>query len=313
MTSVPEARTAGSTGEREGRIFDLGYRRYDGPREGRNRARLAVYIDGIRVALGLGRGGRAKILPWLFVAVAIAIGLIFALIAGAVDRVAGAGTAEAADLPSHADYYTGAGILLFLFAAVVGPELLCPDRHNGVINLYLVRPITSIDYVVARFLAFLTIMLVVAWLPQIVLLAGLAFGAPQPGDYLVDNWTDIPKFLGAGAALATYTTSVGLAVAAFTTRRGYASVGLVGLFIISQFAAAILSESITGTAGEWLALISLSDIPMHINELIFQTDDSLGGGEAARGLPTGVRIGAYFAFTIAPIAVLLNRYRRLSV
>lgn len=314
MTSSPGAQPAAtSSGRREGQVFDLGYRRYDGPREGRNRARFAVYIDGLRIALGLGRGGRAKILPWLFVAVAIAIGLIFALIAGAVDRVGGPGTAEAADLPSHADYYTGAGILLFLFAAVVGPELLCPDRRNGIINLYLVRPITSIDYVAARFLAFLTIMLIVAWLPQIVLLAGLAFGAPQPGDYLVDNWTDIPKFLAVGAAIAVYTTSMGLAVAAFTTRRGYASVGLVGLFIISQFAAAIMGETVTGSAGEWLSLISLSDVPMHINELVFNTQDSLGGGNRAGDLPTGVRIGAFFVFTLVPIGILWNRYRRLTV
>lgn len=315
MTSIEGSTpTTGTSGaDREGRVFDLGYRRYDGPREGRNRARFAVYMDGIRVALGLGRGGRAKILPWLFVAVAIGIGLIFALIAGAVDRVAGPGTAETADLPSHADYYTGAGILLFLFAAVVGPELLCPDRRNGTINLYLVRPLSPVDYVAARFLAFLTIMLIVAWLPQITLLIGLAFGAPQPGDYLVDHWEDIPKFLAAGAAIAVYTTSMGLAVAAFTTRRGYASVGLIALLIISQFAAAIFSDNITGTAGEWLALISLSDIPMHINELVFDTQDSLGGGEAARELPTAIRVGAFFVFTFVPIGVLLERYRRLSV
>jgi ABC-2 type transport system permease protein len=298
---------------REGQVFDLGYQGYEGPREGRARAIKAVYIDGLRIALGLGRGGRAKILPWLFVAVAIAVGLILALIAGAVDRVAGEGTAAAADLPSHSDYYAFGAILLFLFAAVVGPELLCPDRHNKVINLYLVRPITAVDYVAARFLAFLTIMLIVAWLPQIVLLAGLAFGASQPGDYLVDHWKDVPKFLAAGAAIAVYTTGMGLAVAAFTTRRGYASVGLLGLFLISQFTAAILGDALTGTTGEWAALISLSDVPLHINEIVFDTDDTLLGGQAARELPTGIRIGAFSALTLAPIAVLWTRYRTLTV
>ncbi len=299
--------------DREGTVFDLGYRRYDGPREGRNRARMALYLDGLRIAMGIGRGGRAKILPWLFVIVAIAIGLIMALIAGAVDRFVGEGAAEAANLPSHADFYSIAGLLLFLFAAVVGPELLCPDRHNKVITLYLVRPITGIDYVAARWLAFLTIMLVVAWLPQVVLLAGLAFGAPQPGDYLIDHWENIPKFLAAGAAIAIYSTSMGLAVAAFTTRRGYASVGLVGLLIISQMAAGILGSNLTGAAAEWLSLVSLSDIPLHINELVFNTTDSLGGGQAARDLPTAVRIGAFFVVTLAAIGVLWNRYWRLSV
>jgi len=305
--------TTPTPNDREGTVFDLGYRRYDGPREGRNRARMALYLDGLRIAMGIGRGGRAKILPWLFVIVAIAIGLIMALIAGAVDRFVGEGAAEAANLPSHADFYSIAGLLLFLFAAVVGPELLCPDRHNKVITLYLVRPITGIDYVAARWLAFLTIMLVVAWLPQVVLLAGLAFGAPQPGDYLIDHWENIPKFLAAGAAIAIYSTSMGLAVAAFTTRRGYASVGLVGLLIISQMAAGILGSNLTGAAAEWLSLVSLSDIPLHINELVFNTTDSLGGGQAARDLPTAVRIGAFFVVTLAAIGVLWNRYWRLSV
>jgi hypothetical protein len=35
---------------------------------------------------------------------------------------------------------------LFVFAAVVGPELLCPDRRNGVLNLYRVRPLTGTDF-----------------------------------------------------------------------------------------------------------------------------------------------------------------------
>ncbi len=310
MTSVTN--TDSSEG-REGRVFDLGYRRYDGPREGRNRARRAVYVDGLRIALGLGRGGRAKILPWLFIAVVVAIGLVMSLVVGVVNREIGEGVAEAADLPTLSDFYRITSLIIFLFAAVVGPELLCPDRHSGVINLYLVRPITSLDYVAARFLAFLSVMLLVVWLPQVVLFTGLVVSDNQPGDYFTKHWEEIPKFLAAGAALAVYTTGVGLAVAGFTTRRGYASVGLIGLLIMSQIAALVLGETITGTAGHWLALISLSDVPMHINELVFDTDDSLQSGRAARELSTGVRIGAYFVFTLVPIGILLSRYRRLTV
>ena len=88
-----------------GQVFDLGFRRYEGQREGRRRAVLAVYKDGLRTAMGLGRGGKAKILPWLFIAASIIPALVFALIAGAVDRLA-ADFSEALDLPSHADYYS---------------------------------------------------------------------------------------------------------------------------------------------------------------------------------------------------------------
>ena len=141
-------------------------------------------------------------MPWVFISAALLPALIMAIIAGTVDRFVGSGTAEAVDLPSHSDYYSIASLILFLFAAAAAPELLCPDRRNGVINLYLVRPLTGSDYILARWLAFLSVMLLVAWLPQVVLLAGLAFGAEQPGDYLADNWEDIPKFLGSGAGIA---------------------------------------------------------------------------------------------------------------
>ena len=125
-----------------GQVFDLGFRRYEGQREGRRRAMRAVHKDGVRTAMGLGRGGKAKVLPWIFIAASAIPALVFALVAGAVDRLAD-GFSEAADLPSHADYYGIAGIVLFLFAAVVGPELFCPDRSDGTISLYLVRPLRA--------------------------------------------------------------------------------------------------------------------------------------------------------------------------
>ena len=125
MTTLPDPARA------EGTVFDIGYQHYDGPREGRNRARLSVYKDGLQNSLGLGRGTRAKILPWLFIGVLVMVALVLALVAGTVDRLAGAGPAEALDLPSHSDYYGIASIILFIFAAISAPELLCPDRRDG--------------------------------------------------------------------------------------------------------------------------------------------------------------------------------------
>ena len=224
MTTLPGPARA------EGTVFDIGYQHYDGPREGRNRARLSVYKDGLQNSLGLGRGTRAKILPWLFIGVLVMVALVLALVAGTVDRLA-AGPAEALDLPSHSDYYGIASIILFIFAAISAPELLCPDRRDGVISLYLVRPLTGSDYIIARWAAFFTVMLLVAWLPQLILLTGLVMGDPVPADYFIDNWIDIPRFLAAGAAIAAYTTTLALLTAGFTTRRAYASAFLVGIHV----------------------------------------------------------------------------------
>ena len=299
-------------GTAEGTVFDIGYQSYTGPRLGRNRARLAVYKDGVRTSLGLGRGARAKILPWFFIAVLVGIALIMALVIGAVGRLAGPGAAEQANLPSHSDYYGIASIFFFVFAAVVAPELLCPDRRDGVINLYLVRPLTGSDYIAARWCAFLTVMLAAAWLPQIILLLGLTMGGPEPAQYFLDNWLDIPKFLAAGVPLSAYTTTLALLTAAFTTRRAYASVFLVGLFVITTPFTTGLAMEIGGTVGQWISMFNLSNIPVHVNDLIFGEVSEITGEAPAGELSASILVGWFFLWTLVPAGILWARYRRLT-
>lgn len=297
----------------QGTVFDIGYQRYEGPREGRGRARLAVFKDGVRTALGIGRGGKAKILPWVFIILMTAIGFILALVAGAALRVAGAAGAGLVEgLPSHSDFYGIISIFFLIFAAVVAPELLCPDRRNRVIDLYLVRPLSGTDYIAARWLAFLTVSLCVAWLPQLVLLVGLVMGNPEPVAYLRANWLDIPRILAAGAAIAIYTTTLAMLVAAFASRRAYAAVFLVGLFVISTPFTAGLASEIEGAAGQWISMFNLSNIPVHVNDIIFGEVSEVTSEAPASELPAGVLAGWFFLWILVPGAVLWARYRRLT-
>jgi ABC-2 type transport system permease protein len=297
---------------RAGTVFDIGYQRYGGAREGRSRGRLAVYRDGIRTALGLGRGARAKVLPWMFIAILVFIALILAMIAGAAERFGGPGAAQEMNLPSHSDFYGMASIVLFVFAAIVAPELLCRDRRERVINLYLVRPLTGSDYILARWAAFLTVMVAAAWLPQIVLLTGLSMGDPAPVAYLRAHWLDIPRFLTAGVAMAAYTTTLAMLTASFTTRRAYAAVFLVGLFVITTPFTAGLASEIEGPAGQWISMFNLTNIPVHVNDVIFGEVSQITAGAPAGQLPGAVLVAWYFAWTLIPGGVLWARYRRLS-
>ncbi len=294
----------------QGTVFDIGYQRYDGPREGRGRARFAVFKNGVRTALGLGRGVRAKILPWAFIILLAGIAFIMALVAGAALRFGGPEAVE--QLPSHSDFYGIASIFFFVFAAVVAPELLCPDRRDGVINLYLVRPLTGADYVLARWGAFLFVSLGVAWLPQFVLLAGLVMGNPDPVAYVRANWLDIPRILLSGAALAAYTTTISMMVAGFTTRRAYASVFMVGLFIVSTPFTTGLAQEIEGLGGQWISMFNLSNIPVHVNDLIFGEVSSVTSVAPARELPAWLLVAWYGLWVLLPGGVLLERYRRLT-
>src|SRR5688572_13019956 len=295
-----------------GTVFDIGYQRYTGEREGRPRARRAVFKDGVRIALGLGRGGRAKVLPWFFIAVLAAIGLIMAIVAGAVTLMAGPDAAAEAGLPSHLDYYGIASIIMFVFAAVVGPELLCPDRRDGVINLYLVRPLTGSDYIIARWLAFFCVMTVAAIVPQIILFIGLSMGHPDPTGYLKLHWLDVPNFMGAGIAMAAYATTLALLTASFTTRRAYASVFLVGLFVISTPFTVGLASELEGALGQWISMLNLTNIPVHVNDIIFGEVSEITEEAPAGKLPAWVRVAWYFLWTIGPGTILWARYRRLT-
>src|SRR4051794_26834499 len=105
MTTQTIENPAAMTGAHSGTVFDIGYRGYTGERQGRGRALRAVYKDGLRAALGLGRPPRAKVLPWFFIALLSIIGLVMAIVAGAAERLGGPGSAQRANLPSHSDFY----------------------------------------------------------------------------------------------------------------------------------------------------------------------------------------------------------------
>lgn len=295
-----------------GTVFDIGYQRYTERREGRGRSRRAIFKDGLRISLGLGRGPRAKILPWFFIGVLSVMGLVFAIVAGAVDRLGGPGTAQRANLPSHSDYYGIASIIVFVFAAVVAPELLCRDRRDGVINLYLVRPLTGSDYAIARWASFLSVMIVAAWLPQVLLFLGLSAGDPTPVAYLQKHWLDVPRFLAAGVAMALYATTLAMLTASFTTRRAYASVFLVGLFVITTPFTAGMARHIDGSAGQWVSMFNLTNIPVHVNDVIFGDVSQITSEAPARKLGPTILVSWYFVWTIVPAFVLWWRYRRLS-
>ena len=112
--------------------------------------------------------------------------------------------------------------------------------------------------------------------------------------------------------MAVYATTLALLTASFTTRRAYASVFLVGLFVITAPFTVGLSQEIKGPVGQWISMFDLVNIPVHVNDIIFGKASEMSEHAPARELPEWVRIVWYFAWTIIPGTVLWARYRRLS-
>ena len=317
------------TSERQGEVYDLGYQRYDGPREGRARARRALLVNGIRSALGIGRGSRAKVLPVLLFLSAISPAVVMIIIASV--------TGPGFEVSGHAGYYSIIATILLLFSAIIAPELLIPDRRDRILHLYLVRPLTPTDYVAGRWSAFLLVTLAIVYSGQVLLFFGLLLTAPDPVDYVRENWLDVPRFLAAGLVVAAFTTTLPLAVAAFTSRRAYAAAFVIGLWIVSSSAAGILATSeetevrtttapdgtvsveveesgpISGDMAKWFALLSIGDVPIRVNDLIFGEEAESGFGALVEELPDIVPIGWYLILTAGPGFVLWRRYQGIAI
>jgi ABC-2 type transport system permease protein len=248
-------------------IFDLGYHGYDGDRTGRWLRRRAIWRDGIRISLGLGRGAGSKVAPWLLIAIALAPMAVLVVLAAFLGSVPS--DSDDFSLPSFAEYYEFAIIPLVLFGAVVAPLLLCPDRRDGVLSLYATRPITPTDYVASRWSAFLTVAAVVAWLPEAVLFVWNLLDARDTGDWIGDNWDVVPRFFASGLVLAVTLTTLAMLVSSFTTRRAYAAIGTLAVLFIGGALGGIARNNFTGTLADVLSLADLTQVAIDVEHWIF--------------------------------------------
>lgn len=317
----------------QGEIYDLGYQHYDGPRGGRLQAVKSLWVNSFRTTLGLGRGARAKILPALMSLVVIAPPAVFLVMAAVTPFSSPTGD-------SHAEFYRITALLLLLFATIIAPELLIPDRRSGAFTLYLVRPLTAFDYVAARWSAFLSVILAVTLCSQLLVLAANLLLADAPMDFLRENWQDIPRFILGGAIVACFVTTIPMAVAAFTERRAYAAAFVIAAFVITTPMSAMLTAEwcqtsvnyavdsgnvvaeygqeecgrIAGDYAKWFALLDVGRAPTHLIDQLFDTvaeDDQTA--VAIAELPAAVPIAWYALLVVAPGAILLQRYWRMKL
>lgn len=290
----------GSTAPGEARIFDRGYRRYEGERNGVRGAFFTLYLATLQRMLGLRRGAKAKILPVLTIGIAylpaiVVIG-ISVMFPKRLDRI----------LPDYYEYYSTVITAILLFVAFVAPEALCPDRRYKILGVYLSSPLSRLSYVVAKFAAVFTVLCAVTLGPVLLLLIGKSF--LDAGPAFVDLPMLLLRIFAAGFALSAFFSAVSLAIASMTDRKGFASAGFVLLCVVTQ----VIGRVIGGGGRRFEdqssgLLVSVVRTPGIFAEQIY--------GKSVERITFGLlpTMLAFFAMLVLALGVLVIRYRKLEV
>jgi len=288
-----------------GAVYDRGYRPYDGPRGGRRAATFALYRASIRRALGIRRSWRQKVAPFVL----LGIVTVPAIVNVGIAYVTRDSIANRIQFITYREY-VGVSSALLVFVAITAPDIVCPDRRQRVLPLLFARPLTGVDYVIAKVGALFSILFAFSFLPQVVLFVGQALVSDSALDYTRDNADILWKVPVAVALLALFYAVIGVAIASLTSRRIVAGASFIGLFLVSSITSGILvgdvQEQATGSAA---ALINVLGLPLYLRDLVFlgQIDPESG----LKGVQNGglYAVLAYAAALGLGIAVLLRRYR----
>lgn len=300
MTSATPSVPAPDQG---GAVYDLGYSPHTGPRLGRRGAIKAVVKDGVRRVLGLRRKARKKIFPWMLFVVAMLPAIVF--VGGAFLLSDFAPDAES-PFGGHAEYFVLAATMLMLFISVAGPELLIPDREEGVLAVYSSRPLSALDYLGAKFAALGLVAAGFLLLPQIVMYVGFAalesrgFASAviaNLGDMLDIVLSAIVFFLAYGAPAALIST--------FAKRRGPAT----GVYVALMFFSTPLAEALS-QANRFGALLSLYEHPMYVTNWFFDRTTFDLRTEAA-GFEPWASLAVILGIAAVTAVVSIRRYRNL--
>lgn len=285
----------------DARILDQGYRRYDGPRRGTAGAVRSLAWHSVQRALGLRRSAWAKLLPIASVVIAYLPAAVFVGVAALIpERVRD----QLDVLPTYAEYYGFITAAIVLFVAMVGPEVLCPDRRNGMLGLYLASPLDRRTYLVAKVLAVLPVLALVTLGPPLLLLLGLTLADAGPGgagDFLLV----LVRVGVAGVVISAPYTALSLAAASLTDRRAVASAGVILLLLATSIATTTLVEQ--SGADVHLLLLNVFFVPFELVQRVY----GVPGSEPA--IATSALLGAELVWAFGAAAVLSWRYRTLTV
>jgi ABC-2 type transport system permease protein len=211
-------------------IHDIGYRRYGGVRLGRGYAVRSLFVQSLKATYGLGRPAKSKVMPMLLLVLLALPALIMVVITIVTQDDA---------LPvNYIDYIPGNLIFLIvaIFVASQSPQMVSRDLRFHLVPLYFSRPITTLDYVLAKFAAMTAALWILMATPLVILYAGALLAELPPA-------TQTKEFLMGLVGVAFFAlvlAGVGLTIASATPRRGFGIAAIITVILVSYIVVSIV-------------------------------------------------------------------------
>ena len=291
----------------EGITYDLGYTPHNGPRLGRGAAIRATIVDGLRRVLGLRRKARKKVLPWVLLSIASIPAIVFVGLAFLLGEF---NPDAESPFGGHPEYFNLAGTMVMIFSALAGPELLIPDRTEGVLAVYSSRPMRARDYLLARGAALAGVVGFFLLAPQ--LLMYLGFAALETDGFVrgaIANADDLAHIVLTAAVYVVAYGAPALLVAVFARRSAPASAAYVGVMIPLNIVAHGIADAAGDGIGRFAALLALFEHPHVVRDWIFdrRADDLV---VIDVGFHAWVSLAVVLAIAVATGFIAVRRYRR---
>ena len=301
---TPAARSA------TGSIYDLGYRHYEGRRNGRAYAMWSLFVESFRGVWGFGRPMTAKAAPFALAglyALPAAIQLAFS---STISSAISAG--DQVDLFAYGTYFQQLSFFIILFCVAQAPELVCRDQRYQVLPLYFTRAMGRSEYALARLGSLASALFLVLLVPTVGLFVGDVLMKPDTFKAIGDELPKALPSIPANALVSVGLASLSLAISSFSPRRAYSAIGIVAYMLLMEAIPAAIYSVGQNAGWDWAdKLFALAPITSLIGGVSWFFGEALGRQDFSGSLTSGEYLAAAVATFVIATGILLFRYRRM--
>jgi len=290
------------------RIVDRGYRSYTGPRRGTRGAMSSLMVQTIQRALGIHRSVWAKIWPIVVILMAFIPSIVFVGITVLSNNLPAGSRRFQPLLPSYGQYYGYIAAAIAIFVAFVAPEVLCTDRKNRMLGLYLASPLSRTTYLLSKAAAVGAVVSIITLGPPLLMIVANTLNGVGPDG--VTGFLDLLwRALVAGTVVALLPATLSLAISATTTRKWVATAATI---IVLLGSGAVTDFIVRRARGQpTFFLFNFLQMPFELVLRVY--GDPIHEPRYAARITTPSMVAAYLGWCLLLGAFVWWRYRHIEV